>query len=746
MTKTKIERLMAIKEEFARTQARLEAARKLEEAAQPSGMATLLENDLDQAELILAAQDMMHKLQNMAEDLAKMNAQDLFPLVDKMKAAFGQEGAHAFEASAQEVITQAMNAVRHAKDEMGNAIMRLEGKMPANDMAAGSAPDMGASDMATSEPAMPAGGEVDAAMDDFGGADAASGPEQEPLGRARKESVEAVKAPLNEAIILETAGRKLIETEGLESLIAWVLKEAAAGMPEEHFRTFATSVAQKAAKDPVKLAGWIGKKKHGMAAMAQLAEPTYTASPDLSVVKSIEEGKSFKRNDDDDDNWSKKSKDVARKDARRRKNDDKVDEGKTYKANDDDDDNWSKKSKDVARKSARRNKEEKVDETVIAAHAIAQLIEASIKKSGKGNAAKAVKEAVAYLAGQNLVEGDVDLQALVLESFQAEFGMKPAAYSVLKLREFIAPMSSSDKKAANSALAKLGGEMGTDKSMATKSVSSAMANMDGQERSAANKMLNQMKTKGEAPKNAGEFAQKAAAMVDGDDETNESFGEEDPNGGWTGKVEAYGVAGLKSRPWRKTFKDGRSFMAWLERNEGNVEVHGTRDNVDESLDENINAAHWPIDSAGQYKGEPFQTDYQKLKPLTAPKAAKTEGGEKAAEPKADEVAGSKAPAGEKKSGGNPFAKKEEPKAEEPKEDSEDLEEGFKDKVKKAAMGVGAAAALATGAANAQTRIDPTPSRQVRIDPELPRAKAVRIDPALPRAKPVRIDPKLPRKG
>jgi hypothetical protein len=698
MTQTKIERLKAIKEEFARTQARLAEVRKLEESAQPAGMATLLENDLDQAELILAAQDMMHKLQNMAEDLAKMNAQDLFPLVDKMKASFGQEGAHAFEASAQEVITQAMNTVRHAKDEMGNAILRLEGKMPANDMAAGASPAPEPTDMAAAAPEMSAdaGADLDAAMDDFGGADAAAGPDAEPLGRARKESREGGKA-LNESIILEAAGQKLIETEGLDSLISWVLAEAAAGMPEEHFRTFATSVAQKAAKDPVKLAGWIGKKKHGMAAMAQLAEPTYTATPDLSVVdleegktfrkgdedyeekkgkdiarksarrekeEKVDEGKTFRRGDDADEYEDKKSKDVARKDARKRKHDEKVDEGKSYKANDEDDDNWSKKGKDIARKDARKRKgEEKVDETVLAARAVAQLIEASIAREGKGNAAKAVKEAVAYLAGQNLVEGDTDVEALVLEAFHAEYGMKPAAFSVRKLREFL-ELNSQDKKNGNAALAKMSGVMGADKNAGTKSVQSAMAGMDGAERSAANKMLNKMKQDGENPKNAGEFAQKAAAMVG--DETNESFGEEDPNGGWTGKVEAYGVAGLKSRPWRKTFKDGRSFMAWLERNEGNVEVHGTRDNVDESLDENINAAHWPIDSAGQYKGEPFQTDYQKLKPLTAPKAAKTEGGEKAAEPKADEVAGSKAP-----EGGKPWEKKsEEPKAEEPKEESD----------------------------------------------------------------------------
>ena len=501
-------------------------------------------------------------------------------------------------------------------------------------------------------------------MDDFGGADAAAGPAEEPLGRARKESVEGGKA-LNESVILESAGRKLIETEGLDSLIGWVLSEAAAGMPEEHFRSFATSIAQKAAKDPAKLAGWIGKKKHGMAAMAQLAEPTYTATGDVEIVEGktfrkgdddysekkekdsarkdarrskeekVDEGKTYRRGDDADEDEDKKDRDVARKDARKRKNDEKVDEGKTYRRGEDADEDESKKDRDVARKDARKRKgDEKIDEAALAAKAIAQLIEASIAREGKGNAAKAVKEAVAYLAGQNLVEGEIDLESAVLEAFSAQYGVKPAAYSVIKVRE-VMQLSTQDKKNGNSALAKMSGQMGANKTAGTKSVQSAMQGMDSTERNAATKMLNKMKQDGKNPKNAGEFAANASSMV-GDD--------------------------------------------------------------DDQVNENINAAHWPTDTHGQYKGEPMSTDYGKLKAKSSA-PAKTEGGEKAAEPKADEVEGSKAP-----EGGKPWEKKSEPAAEEPKEESteEKVDEGFKDKMKKAALGVGAAAALASGGAAART--------------------------------------------
>jgi hypothetical protein len=667
MTQTKIERLKAIKEEFARTQTALTRARKLEESARPTALATLLENDLDQAELILAAQDMMHKLQNMAEDLAKMNAQDLFPLVDKMKASFGQEAAHAFEATSQEAITGAMNAVRHAKDETGNSIMRLEGKIPANDMAASATPTAPTSDLAGDASGDVAGGDVDSAMDDFGGADAAAGPDSEPLGRARKESVEGGKA-LNESVVLETAGRRLIETEGLDSLIGWVLNEAAAGMPEDHFRSFATSIAQKAARDPAKLAGWIGKKKHGMAAMAHLAEPTYTQNDETELE--VMEGKSYKRGDDADEDEGKKSKDVERQNARKRKNGDKVDEGKTFKANDDDDDNWSKKGKDTERQSARKRKgDDKVDETALAVKAVAQLIESSIKRDGKGNAAKAVREAAAYLDGKNLVEGDTDTESLVVQAFTEAFGMKPAAYSVLKLREFIAPMgtkapaapmSPTDKKNANSALGKVAGKMGTNPTAAKQSVQSAMAGMDGMERNAATKLLNQMKKDGQAPKNAGEFAEKASTMV-GDDKNGVQEAKKPGLAALNRDARDQYNADVKSGKFEGTFKD---YM---------------NEPLGKKVDENINAAHWPVDSQGQYKGEPMSTDYGKLKPLTgAPKAGKTEGGApetKVEEPKVD---GAKAPESDK-----PWEKKSadkkpsEPKAEEPKEESNDSDEAKK---------------------------------------------------------------------
>lgn len=41
-------------------------------------------------------------------------------------------------------------------------------------------------------------------------------------------------------------------------------------------------------------------------------------------------------------------------------------------------------------------------------------------------------------------------------------------------------------------------------------------------------------------------------------------------------IEAYGVKGMRSTPWRKTFKSEAAFVAWLDKQDGNVEVLGIR--------------------------------------------------------------------------------------------------------------------------------------------------------------------------
>ena len=151
----------------------------LKEAAETGVVEELVEADdmggtgenLEQAQLILAVQDMIDDIMGMAEDLASMQVQKMMPVIAKMKTAFGMEQAQAFETSVNTTLSAALEAMKSAHDGMTDAVAVLQGQSPAMP-----APDLGAD----SAPA-------DDTADASAGLDAASGPEEEPLGRGLKD-------------------------------------------------------------------------------------------------------------------------------------------------------------------------------------------------------------------------------------------------------------------------------------------------------------------------------------------------------------------------------------------------------------------------------------------------------------------------------------------------------------------------------------------------------------------------------
>ena len=151
----------------------------------------LMEQDLDQAELVLAAKDMVDRLQKMAEDLASMQVEDLMPLTDAMRESFGTEQANAFSASADSVLAAALETIKGTREQMDQAVMVLTGEgAPMNDMMGGEMPPAG--DMGDPM-ADPMGDMAVPAEDEFAGDEAAAGSEGEPLGRIPKESLENAK-------------------------------------------------------------------------------------------------------------------------------------------------------------------------------------------------------------------------------------------------------------------------------------------------------------------------------------------------------------------------------------------------------------------------------------------------------------------------------------------------------------------------------------------------------------------------
>lgn len=139
---------------------------------------TVMENDLDQAEVLLAAKQMADDLQKMAEDLASMQVEGLMSITQGMKEEVGVAEAEAFEASASASIESALEAVKSATDGVNNAVLTAQGQAPETDMSMDTGMDM--------DIEAPAEEPMDDMGDDFEGVDAAAD-DSDADGREMKE-------------------------------------------------------------------------------------------------------------------------------------------------------------------------------------------------------------------------------------------------------------------------------------------------------------------------------------------------------------------------------------------------------------------------------------------------------------------------------------------------------------------------------------------------------------------------------
>lgn len=163
------------KKTIAMEQRRAILKRKLNEAEQ------------QEAEVVLAAKDMVDRMQKMVEDLGEMQNEQILPLVDQIRQTLGDETASSFESSMTAAVTSAMDAVRQARTDADGAARILSGGEAPDNMMGGETDDMevgGEEPMAdipadAEEPA--AEPETDAAPEDDGEVD---------MGREKRDDVE----------------------------------------------------------------------------------------------------------------------------------------------------------------------------------------------------------------------------------------------------------------------------------------------------------------------------------------------------------------------------------------------------------------------------------------------------------------------------------------------------------------------------------------------------------------------------
>lgn len=88
------------------------------------------QSELQQAQVVLAAQDMIDRLQGMLEDISEMQFKDLPALADSIKNDMGVNEATQFQTAASQALTTLLQAVQSGKTEMEAAQGVLTGQAP----------------------------------------------------------------------------------------------------------------------------------------------------------------------------------------------------------------------------------------------------------------------------------------------------------------------------------------------------------------------------------------------------------------------------------------------------------------------------------------------------------------------------------------------------------------------------------------------------------------------------------------
>lgn len=177
----------------------------------------VMEDELEQAEVLLAAQELVDELQGMVEDVAEMQVQKLMPIVDAMKEQVGFDQAEAYNAAADAALGALLDQMKVAKESVENATLAARGQAPA----APAPTDMAADPEAPSDADM----DVDVDMgDDFDGDPAAAG-EDNPIGRELK----------GESAIADMEGSALAEKKFLESKDRLFKMVESGQISQEHF-------------------------------------------------------------------------------------------------------------------------------------------------------------------------------------------------------------------------------------------------------------------------------------------------------------------------------------------------------------------------------------------------------------------------------------------------------------------------------------------------------------------------------
>ena len=136
----------------------------------------IMESEMGKSQAILAAKDMVDSIQDMLEEVSKMQNEQMPALLDTIRDQIGMEQADAFKSSVEPLLANMVQQLGSARSTADDAARALAGEPVAQPMGMGMPSAAGAPGMATPEMPSLDGTESDLDTDSFAATDAAAGP------------------------------------------------------------------------------------------------------------------------------------------------------------------------------------------------------------------------------------------------------------------------------------------------------------------------------------------------------------------------------------------------------------------------------------------------------------------------------------------------------------------------------------------------------------------------------------------
>jgi hypothetical protein len=174
----------------------------------------LLETEVSQAEVMMAAKGFAQEIQEMVEKIGRLQNEDLPPVTDQMRETYGTDSASAFQTQIYSAFQGIMDALYTAKNQVDDAVesMASTGQVGASiDMDK----DLGVADMGADVP-MDADLDLDnigdEPVDDLTGDEFGGAEEESPLGREKKMEARKLEKKILEMRKLVEKAKKLKES------------------------------------------------------------------------------------------------------------------------------------------------------------------------------------------------------------------------------------------------------------------------------------------------------------------------------------------------------------------------------------------------------------------------------------------------------------------------------------------------------------------------------------------------------